>query len=167
MWIDAAWSQRGLAALHAMLDVDDHTRKAMIQFLFDEGFWDQHKLTWDAACARWNDCKNPSKPAFFKVGELWALAWRFERHQLFLSMADNLSYEVRRRPTPERQQQLLERMAGAVERCEQQLATARTELARLNLAAAPRALAPVREQGQPRFKLADDDADADAAPGGF
>lgn len=118
MWVDAAWTRRGLAALHAMLDVDDYTRKAMIQFLFDEGFWDAHKLTWDAAIAKWNDGKNPGKPGFFKIGELWALAARFERHQLFLAMAEDLGYEVRRTPTEERRQLLLERMAAAVETCE-------------------------------------------------
>src|SRR5574337_634696 len=71
MWVDAEWTRRGLAALHAMLDVDEHTRKAMIQFLFDEGFWNPEKLTWDAAIAKWNDAKNPAKPGFWKVGELW------------------------------------------------------------------------------------------------
>lgn len=164
MWLDPAWSQRGLAALHAMLDVDDHTRKAMVQFLFDEGFWDPEKLTWDAAIARWNDCKNPGKHAFFKLGELWALAWRFERPQVFLAMADNLGYEVRRMPTPEREQQLLERMATAMEQCETTMAVCRTELARMKLAAAPRALAPMTGRGVTHFDARDDDG---AMPGGF
>lgn len=146
MWIDAAWTSRGLAALHATLDVDDHTRKAMIQFLFDEGFWDASRLTWDAAIAKWNDGKNPGKPTFFKIGELWALAARFDRHQLFLAMAEDLGYEVRRTPTEERRQMLLERMAVAVEQCEQTLNTARTELARMHLANSP--LAAVRGMGE-------------------
>lgn len=162
MWVDAAWTRRGLAALHAMLDVDDHTRKAMIQFLFDEGFWDTNKLTWDAAIAKWNDAKNPVKPTFWKLAELWALAARFDRHQLFLAMAEDLGYEVRRTPTEERRQLLLERMATAVESCEQVLNTARTELARLHLSSSP--VAAVRHSSPAdlvRFQQADD------MPGGF
>lgn len=163
MWIDAAWSARGLAALHAMLDVDDHTRKAMIQFLFDEGFWDAHKLTWDAAVAKWNDGKNPGKPTFFKIGELWALALRFDRHQLFLVIMEDLGYEVRRTPTEERRQLLLERMTDAVVSCEQTLNTARTELARLRLGSTPREVMPRQRNAAPvRF-----DRDDDMAPGGF
>lgn len=163
MWVDATWTRRGLAALHAMLDVDDHTRKAMIQFLFDEGFWDAHKLTWDAAIAKWNDGKNPGKPGFFKVGELWALAARFERHQLFLAMAEDLGYEVRRAPTEERRQLLLERMATAVETCEQTLNTARTELARQRLGTRPREVAPRSSDAAPLRFLRDDDV----SPVGF
>jgi hypothetical protein len=162
MWVDAEWTRRGLAALHAMLDVDDHTRKAMIQFLFDEGFWNPDKLTWDAAIAKWNDAKNPAKPGFWKVGELWALALRFERHQLFLAVMENLGYEVRRTPTEERRQLLLERMAAAVERCEQTLSTARTELARMHLASGPRGVPPKAGGEVVRFSL-----DDDPAPGGF
>lgn len=163
MWVDPAWTRRGLAALHAMLDVDDHTRKAMIQFLFDEGFWDAHKLTWDAAIAKWNDGKNPGKPGFFKIGELWALAMRFERHQLFLAVMEDLGYEVRRTPTEERRQLLLERMVAAVEQCEQTLNTARTELARMRLANAPREVAPRPGDAEPVRFYRDDDM----APGGF
>jgi hypothetical protein len=157
MWIDAAWSARGLAALHAMLDVDDHTRKAMIQFLFDEGFWDAHRLTWDAAVSKWNDGKNPSKPGFFKFGELWALALRFDRHQLFLAVMEDLAYEVRRTPTEERRQLLLERMTAAVESCEQTLNTTRTELARLRLSTGPRdATARSSDAAPLRFSRDDD-----------
>jgi len=163
MWIDAAWSARGLAALHAMLDVDDHTRKAMIQFLFDEGFWDAHRLTWDAAVSKWNDAKNPGKPGFWKIGELWALALRFERHHLFLAVMEDLGYEVRRTPTEERRQLLLERMTAAVESCEQTLNTARTELARLRLSTVPRDVAPRLGDAAPlRFSR-----DDDASPVGF
>lgn len=75
------------------LAADGHQRKVMIQFLFDEGFWDAEKLTWDAAIARWNDNLNPGKSAFWKNSELWALMSRFGRHHLFLAMADDLGYE--------------------------------------------------------------------------
>lgn len=163
MWIDAAWSARGLAALRAMLDVDDHTRRKMVQFLFDEGFWDPEKLTWDAAIARWNDCKNPGKSAFFKLGELWALALRFERHQLFLAMADNLGYEVRRIPTPERQQQLVTRLTAAMTQCEATLSSCRAELARINVSAEHHAEASPSLAGLQRFALDDDGQ----RPGGF
>jgi len=157
MWIDAAWSRRGLAALHAMLDVDDHTRKAMIQFLLDEGFWHAERLTWEAAISKWNDAKNPSKPTFFKTGELWALALRFERHHLFLAVMEDLGYEVRRTPTEERRQLLLERMTAAVESCEQTLNTTRTELARLRLPTGPRDITARSNDAAPlRFSRDDD-----------
>jgi hypothetical protein len=163
MWIDAQWSRRGLAALHAMLDVDDHTRKEMIQFLFDEGFWHAERLTWDAAVSRWNDGKNPGKSTFFKFGELWALALRFDRHQLFLAVMEDLGYETRRTPTEERRQLLLERMTAAVESCEQTLNTTRTELARLRLSNSPREVHPRTSDGT-TVQFARDD---DMAPGGF
>lgn len=156
MWIDATWTRRGLAALHAMLDVDDHTRKAMIQFLFDEGFWDASRLTWDAAITKWNDAKNPVKPTFWKPAELWALAARFDRHQLFLAVMEDLGYEVRRTPTEERRQLLLERMTAAVESCEQALNTARTELARMHHSSNPRAVAPAAAGQVVRFYREDD-----------
>ncbi|CAM5589895.1 hypothetical protein [Rhodanobacter lindaniclasticus] len=159
MPFDATWSRRGLAALHAMLDVDDRTRRDMIQFLFDEGFWDAHRLTWDAAVARWNDGKNPSKTTFFKVGELWALALRFERHQLFLAVMESLGYTVRRTPTEERRQALLEQMVDAMTRCEQTLEASRAELARLGAPETCREVPAV--YGDPvRFSR-------DDAPGGF
>lgn len=160
-WLDAAWQERGLAALRDTLDVDPRTRKAMVQFLFDEGFWDEKSLTWPAAIARWNDCLNPAKTSFFKIGELWALMARFDRHHLFAAMADDLGYELRRKPTEERRQALLERVANALERVERELGDAQQQLARLGDApaesarsAAPGAVA--------RFAI-----DHDAAPGGF
>ncbi len=82
-WIDETWLQDALAALKATCDVDAHTRNAMIQFLLDNGFWDQEKLKdWTSAVAKFNSCLNPNKAEFFKIGELWALMRRFGRHQL-------------------------------------------------------------------------------------
>lgn len=87
-WIEEAWLQDALAALKATCDVDAHTHSEMIQFLLDNGFWDQEKLKdWISAVAKFNSCFNPNKVEFFKIGELWALMRRFGRHQLFLAMA--------------------------------------------------------------------------------
>lgn len=40
---------RAYEALQETFRVDTRTRRDMIQFLFDEGFWDPDKLTWEAA----------------------------------------------------------------------------------------------------------------------
>lgn len=159
---DASWQARGLQALRETLDVDARTRRAMIEYLFEAGFWDAQRLSWDAAIARWNDCLNPSKTAFFKLGELWALMRRFDRHHLLLALADELGYELRRKPTEERRQELLERMAETLARTERELADARAALARLDSAkgAAPM---PALAAAAPHFAL-DDDA---AGTGGF
>lgn len=56
-WIDETWLQDALAALKATCDVDAHTRNAMIQFLLDNGFWDQEKLKdWASALRRAISC---------------------------------------------------------------------------------------------------------------
>lgn len=113
-WIEETWLHDALAALKATCDVDARTRNEMIQFLLDNGFWDQEKLKdWTSAVAKFNSCLNPNKAEFFKVGELWALMRRFGRHQLFLAMAADLGYEVRVIPTEQRRQQLLEQLADA------------------------------------------------------
>jgi hypothetical protein len=169
MWLDSEWQRRGLEALRDTLDVDSRTRRDMIQFLFDEGFWDAEKLSWDAAVARWNDCLNPGKSAFFKIGELWALMKRFERFHLWLAMGDDLGFEHRRRPTEERLLVQLEKLTTAIEHSERQLADARAEIARLSVAGqrVPSLRNPVEamQPSQPmRFSYVDDDG---AAPGGF
>jgi hypothetical protein len=161
MWIDAQWTQRGLDAMRATLDVDGATKRQMIEFLFEEGLWDKERLTWDAAVSRFNDCLNPGKPAFFKFGEVWALMLRFERHELFFAMARDFGFELRRMPTEERRQLLLERIAVATEACTATVAGATAELARLGTdTSLSRGVA-----GQPtRFSL----AAADEPPaGGF
>lgn len=168
MWVDAHWSARGLAALKATLgDVDSHTRKAMVQFLLDEAFWDADKLTWDGAIARWNDCLNPGKPAFFKLAELWALMRRFERHDVFHAMAADLGYETRRVPTEERRLAAIERMAAAVDTCEAALAAARTELAHLHHGDPPNASARGQGGRPVRFAIDDGDEQTTTGPGSF
>ncbi len=111
-WTTEAWLREALGALKRSLDVDPRTKNEMVQFLLDEGFWDKEKLSnWDSAIAKFNSCLNPNKAEFFKIGEVWALAKRFGRHELFLAMAHDLGYEVRRVPSAERHQQLLEELA--------------------------------------------------------
>lgn len=168
MWLDAEWQRQGLAALRETLNVDPRLRREMIQFLFDEGFWDASKLSWDAAVARWNDCLNPGKNSFFKIGELWALMKRFERFHLWLAMADDFGFEHRRKPTEERLLAQLEKLTAAIEHSERELADARTEIARLTTPTASHGAPVVRmtHSGEPVRFLVDDD-DAGAAPGGF
>lgn len=141
---DTAWQLAGLEAMRDMFAVTPQQRKEMIQFLFDEGYWDASKLTWEAAEARWNDCKNPGKAAFWKITELWALMRRFGRHQLLLAMNNDLGYEVRKRPTEERLQDLLEQMTEQMERSERELAACREQLAAVTAA---RAAAPQARPG--------------------
>ena len=114
------------------------------------------KLSWPAAVARWKDCKNPGKAYFFKIGELWALMKRFSRHQLFLAMAEDLGYEVRQRPTEDRRQELLERIAKAIEASHATTDAAMSELARLT---SNETVASVSRDpgGQIHFSLEDED----------
>lgn len=132
-WIDETWMRRAVEALKATLG-DDALKRDMIQFLFDEGFWDAEKLKWDSAVARFNGCLNPNKEEYFKLGELWALMKRFGRHQFFLAMAADLGYEVRRIPSDERRQALMERVVEATEACTRAVDEARAEMARLDTA---------------------------------
>jgi hypothetical protein len=152
-YIDDTWARSAFQALRQTLDVDDHTRKEMIQFLMDEGFWPADR-EWASAVARWNSCLNPTKPEFFKMGELWALMRRFGRHQLFQAMADDLGFEVRERPTEERRQRLLERIEHIESELLFELQNTRAELARMDTPdAAPRAAS--RGVSSPRFSLDD------------
>lgn len=153
-WIDESWLRSAFEALEATLKVDARLKRDMIQFLFDEGFWDTEKLSWPAAEARFNACLNPNKSDFFKIGELWALMKRFGRHELFLAMADDLGYEVRRKPTEERRMELLERIAIATERCEAASTTAAAELIRLERTPDSK-VARLPGGGRPSFSLDD------------
>lgn len=145
-YIDETWLRTAYQAMRATLDVDSKTKEQMVQFLLDEGFWDKEKLTWEAAIARFNSCLNPNKSEFFKLGEFWALMSRFGRHHLFHAMADDFGFEVRLKPTEERHQELLERFVNAADRLEQDLASARAGLARLQ--AAPPAQRQLVHPGQ-------------------
>lgn len=107
MFVDDLFLHTALEALQDTISSDKHIRKEMIQFLIDDGFWPA-EMKWDSAVARFNACLNPTKPEFFKISEIWALMKRFGRHQLFLTMAEDLGYEVRRRTDLERVQMLFE-----------------------------------------------------------
>lgn len=132
-FIDDTWLRNAFMALRSTFDVDNKTKALMVQFLFDEGFWQADRLSWDAAIARFNACLNPNKTEYFKMGEIWALMARFGRHELFLAMAEDLGYELRVKPTEERRQELLERIANSTERLEAEIGSARAALERLTI----------------------------------
>lgn len=154
-YFDEAWLRTAYDALRAMFAIDQHTRNAMIEFLYDEGFWDREKLQWDAAIARFNANLNPNKPEAWKIGELWALAIRFDRPQLFSAVMDSLGFESRHKPTEERRQDLLQRVADVLERLDHEMAAARAELLRLDRPEEPRRPQPL-QQPRPQFSLLDE-----------
>ncbi len=165
MWLDNSWMQAGLEALRDTLAVDPRLRKQMIEFLLEEGLWDEEKLTWDAAIARWNACLNPRRPEFFKIVEIWALMKRFHRFGLFEAMALDLGFRATAIPTEERLQYILERIAEAHERSAAVIEALGHELSRLDDGAPPRHLGPAPD-GYPavRFRLEGVD---DVQGGGF
>ena len=107
MYLTTEFFDGAYEALRETLRVESAMKREMIQFLQDEGFWD-HDVKWTSAEARFNACVSRTKGEFFKISELWALMKRFGRHHLFLAMAEDLGYEVRRRTDLERVQLLLE-----------------------------------------------------------
>lgn len=107
MFLEQEFFDGAYEALRETLRVESAMKREMIQFLQDEGFWDAD-VKWTSAEARFNACVSRTKGEFFKVSELWALMKRFGRHHLFLAMAEDLGYEVRRRTDLERVQLLLE-----------------------------------------------------------
>ena len=152
-WLDHLWASRGLDALREMLDVDPATKRDMIEFLFDEGFWDRNRLTWDAAQARFHACLNPNKAEFFKFSEIWAIAKRFQRYQLIRAMAADLGLEVRVIPTEERRQALLERLASAQEQMVATSAEVAAALAQLDSTGKTVRLHPATEAGEMKFDM--------------
>ncbi|MDN5924171.1 MAG: hypothetical protein L0H70_04140 [Xanthomonadales bacterium] len=169
MWLDVGWTQRGLDALRDTLDVDAATKRDMIQFLFDEGFWDGERLTWPAAVARFNACNNPSKSEFWKLSELWALARRFERHALLHAMAEDMGFELRRVPTQERLQGLLERLVQTQTEVAAAIEASSAELARLQGGEQSLRIDPRLHDAGPKFALPTGPAAAGSLhhPGGF
>lgn len=156
--LDPMWMQRGQDALRETLNVDDATKRDMIQFLLDEGFWNKDKLTtWDSAVARWNACMNPGKAEFFKTSELWALMKRFRRYQLLQAMAEDLAFDLKPKATEERRQELLERIAAAEEWRNAEVGAARAELARMDEPTNVR-VHPAFQEGRGSFSRADSDA---------
>lgn len=152
-WIDDAWLQNALDALRESFhEADSDTKRQMVQFLLDEGFWDSTKLEWGSAVTRFNSCLNPNKDdAFFKVSEVWALMKRFGRHHLFLAMAEDLGYDVMPRPTEARRQALLERIAIATEDCTRAVSAAQAEWGRLDCVTSPQPSGVARMVRRPKF----------------
>lgn len=151
-WIEETWLHDALAALKATCDVDAHTRNEMIQFLLDNGFWDQEKLKdWASAVAKFNSCLNPNKAEFFKIGELWALMRRFGRHHLFLAMAADLGYEVRPIPTEHRRQALMQQLLDVQAQCAAASERVASQLERLNTPAPEPRQGAVHGQGRAQF----------------
>lgn len=158
-WTDEVWLRTALDAMRTTFGNDPHQKKEMIDFLLDEGFWDKESLkSWEAATARFNDCLNPNKAQFFKVSEVWALMKRFDRPQLFLAMAEDLGYEVRKIPTETRRQLLLERIATAYESCQHSVGGAQAELQRLTAPETQRAGGGGNINGKAHFSLGPDPA---------
>jgi hypothetical protein len=152
VYIDATWMQKGLDALNETFCVDDATRRDMIQFLFDEGFWDTEKLTWSAAVTRFNECLNPRRPQFFKFAEIWALMKRFRRYALLHAMVEDLEFQpLRPQPTESRRQDLLERIARAEEQHVALVKAARAELGRLDADPPARRMNPAFTEGDGSF----------------
>src|SRR5688572_26221138 len=106
-FIDETWLRKAHRALKEALEVDNATKRQMVQFLFDEGFWDASTLTWESAIARFNDNLNPTKQSFWKLGEIWALTLRFQRYELLGAMAESMGFELHAIPTESRRQQLI------------------------------------------------------------
>ena len=132
-YLDDSWFEAGYQALLESLNFDDAIRKEAIQFLFDEGFWDPEKLSWDAAVKRFRDCCNRNKSdAHWKLPEIWSLMKRFGRHDFALAMMDDLGYEVRQKPTEERRQTLIARALDALEANHTVCQALTAELERLN-----------------------------------
>ena len=165
-WLDAAWMQRGLDALKEALDVGPELKKQMIEFLFESGLWDDEKLSFDAAIAKFNDSLNPEKPRRFSPSEVWALSRRFDRHQFFLAQADDLGYEVRKKPTEERRQDLLERIALASEQHNRNMELWMGDLKRLDGSGPALRVHPRFATGQGSFAH-DETGDADSTSRGF
>lgn len=138
-WLTPAWLQRGLDALKQTLEVNPELKRQMVEWLLEVGLWDRESLTYDAAVARFNGNLNPGKSHHFRPSEVWALMKQFRRYEFLFAMCEDLGFEPpRQKPTEERHQALLERIAAATEVCAATVSAARAELALLDSAPAIR-----------------------------
>lgn len=151
-WLTAEWMQSALNALHETLDVNPALKRQMIEFLIESGLWSDESK-WDSALNRFNACLNPARPQVFKLGEIWALMRRFDRHDLFHSMARDLGYEVRKVASEQRHQEALERLAAAIEASTAAVAEARAELARLEATGAEMRVHPTVRDKSAAFSV--------------
>jgi hypothetical protein len=158
-WLRPEWSQRCLAAMADTLDVNADLKREMIQFLLDSGFWDASKLEWPAAVTKFNACLRPDNRENFSNLQLWGLMKRFERYAWFEAMADDLGFEIRRKPTEERRIELLNRLVVALEQANSISAAAQAELHALDIEH-PLRVHPALRQGPGSFSLPDAHFDA-------
>lgn len=87
---DAAWFDRAHKAMLADFGDCPERKRAMVQFLFDAGFYDARKLTFAAGVQRFTDCLHPGKPNKFSITEFWALSRAFGRFQTIGLMAEDM-----------------------------------------------------------------------------
>lgn len=154
--LDPIWMQRGYDALREMFNVDASTKRDMIQFLLEEGFWDKEHLSWENAERRFNACLNPARADYFKIYELWALMKRFRRYHMLHAMADDLAFRpLEPLPTEERRLELLERIAAAEEQMLAVCRPARAELEKLDAAPDPVRVHPAFQEGRGGFSKPD------------
>lgn len=170
-WVGPAWMQRALLALKDSFDVHLDMKRDMVEFLLDEGFWIVSKKSttdesrWSSAINRFNANLNPDRDEFFKFTELWALMKRFDRHALFLAMAKDLGYEVRRVPTDERLQALLERVADQLRIGNDQQAYLLHQVEQLGGADVLRRIHPAIAAGTASFSFGEPGTDGEDEPG--
>ncbi|WP_202842029.1 hypothetical protein [Luteimonas saliphila] len=157
-FIDETWLRKAHRALKETLDVDQATKRDMIQFLFDEGFWDPGTLSWDSAVARFNDNCNPTKQQFWKIGEVWALMVRFQRHDLLAGMAESMGFELRPIPTEERRQALLLANLQRLDSLTEELADTRAQIERLATLPPDRTI-PALPGHKPHFSMGTEPTD--------
>lgn len=154
--LDPMWMQRGWEALRDTLAVDDATKRDMIQFLLDEGFWDKSALKWESAERKFNACLNPARNDYFKIYEIWALMKRFRRYQLLYAMADDLDFRpLEMMSTEERRQELLLRIAVAEEQLLKVKLAACAELETLDQPPEPVRVHPAFQEARGGFSRAD------------
>jgi len=156
-WLSKEWMQRGLNALKETVDPDPEIKRQMVEFLIEEEIWTD--IEYEAALAKFNTNLNPNKVGHFKTSEIWQLMKRFDRHQFFLLMAEDLGYEVRRKPTEERRMELLERQVRAQEDFNRILEQCGGDLRRLGTEGVALRIHPAVASGIGAFALDEDAAD--------
>lgn len=168
--MDAQWMQRGLDALRQTLDVDDATKRDMIEYLFDSGLWDRQHLSWTAAVARFNGCLNPGKKEFFKLAEVWALMKHFGRYTLLVAIADDLGFKpLEFMPSAEREQAMMESLTAKLTGLQAEMSRLQAALSdAVGIAVAdprPLRMHPMFADGHGSFSRSSEDDEAPA--GGF
>lgn len=162
-WLSPEWKQRAVVALKETLDPNPDVKGQMVEFLIEVGFWADLRNNPDAAVSRFNANLNPDRKEFFKLSEIWALMKRFDRHQLFFAMADDLGFEVRRKPTEERRQELLKRLADELARATTAIGEAAAELARHDSAGTQLRIHPAMRRTGAAFDLPEPDAGGESS----